>query len=241
MILEKNRFLFIRVNGADLTLTQNDFDINFCEADITDLVKTGENELLYCLDYYQHDGVWFALFDPLATESVRNCLYYDTHIENAFLKGDFVVGKSFELSKRKKLPKLTSALYKNGYPFFKGEITIEGVVGKATGEAILDLQGRFLVANVFVNGKQIDFVTETKKDIGALLTEEENKVVIKVKSSLRNLLGPHHFEPCAELASVAPYHFTLRGSWKDGLSPRYTHVYNVVPFGVDKIILKESK
>jgi hypothetical protein len=89
------------------------------------------------------------------------------------------------------------------------------------------------------NGKQIDFVTETKKDIGAFLTEEKNKVVIKVKSSLRNLMGPHHFEPCAELTSVAPYHFTLRGSWKDGLSPRYTHTYNVVPFGVDKILLKE--
>ena len=119
---------------------------------------------------------------------------------------------------------------------------MEGVIAKSSAEeVVLDLQGRFLVANVFVNGKQIDFVTETKKDIGPFLTEEQNKIVIKVKSSLRNLMGPHHFEPCAELTSVAPYHFTLRGSWKDGISPRYTKVYNCVPFGVNRILLKEGK
>ena len=240
-MVEKAKYLELTLNGKALSFEQSDFDINFQEACITDCLRVGENELEYTIDYYQHDGVSFALFDPLATESLRNCLYFDTSIESAYIKGEFVVNADMSLSSRKKLPNVTSELYKNGYPFFKGEITLEGVVGKATGEAILDLQGRFLVANVFVNGKQIDFVTETKKDIGALLTEEENKVVIKVKSSLRNLLGPHHFEPCAELTSVAPYHFTLRGSWKDGLSPRYTHAYNVVPFGVDKIILKESK
>ena len=241
LMVEKAKYLELTLNGKALSFEQSDFDINFQEACITDCLRVGENELEYSIDYYQHDGVSFALFDPLATESLRNCLYFDTSIESAYIKGEFVVNADMSLSSRKKLPNVSSELYKNGYPFFKGEITLEGVVGKAMGEAILDLQGRFLVANVFVNGKQIDFVTETKKDIGALLTEEENKVVIKVKSSLRNLLGPHHFEPCAELTSVAPYHFTLRGSWKDGLSPRYTHVYNVVPFGVDKIILKESK
>jgi hypothetical protein len=147
----------------------------------------------------------------------------------------------FHNIKNLQIPDTTYNYHFHDYPFFKGELTLEGVLAKpATEEALLDLQGRFLVANVFVNGKQIDFVTETKKDIGAYLTEEQNKVVIKVKSSLRNLLGPHHFAPCAEPTSVAPYHFTLRGSWKDGLSPRYTHTYNVVPFGVDKIFLKEG-
>ena len=239
LILEKNRFLFIRVNGADLTLTQNDFDINFCEADITDLVKTGENELLYCLDYYQHDGVWFALFDPLATESVRNCLYYDTHIENAFLKGDFVVGKSFELSKRKKLPKLTSALYKNGYPFFKGELTIEGKIeydGK--GERWLDLdKGRFLVAEITVNGAEADMVFDTRMDITPYLQEGENEVRIRLRSSLRNLFGPHHFKPLPEPMGVSPFNFTLRGRWQDGKNEFYTPEYNSVPFGLDEITL----
>jgi hypothetical protein len=240
LMLEKAKYIEMTLNGKELSFAQSDFDINFQEADISDCLQVGENELAYSIEYYQHDGVSFSLFHPLATESLRNCLYFDTSIENTYIKGDFIVNEDMSLSARQDLPCMNSQLYKNGYPFFKGEITLEGVISKpSTEEVVLDLQGRFLVANVFVNGKQIDFVTETKKDIGAFLTEEKNKVVIKVKSSLRNLMGPHHFEPCAELTSVAPYHFTLRGSWKDGLSPRYTHTYNVVPFGVDKILLKE--
>ena len=242
LMAEKAKYLAFTLNGKPLVFEQSDFDINFVEADITACLQTGENELCYSIDYYQHDGVSFALFDPLATESLRNCLYFDTSIENAYLKGDFTVNGDMSLSARESLPSMSSELYKNGYPFFKGAFTIEGTLAKATGkEAILDLRGRFLVANAFVNGKRVDFVTDTKKDIGALLTEAENKVVIKVKSSLRNLFGPHHFKPCAELTAVAPYHFTLRGSWKDGVSPRYTEAYNCVPFGVDRIVLKERE
>ena len=240
LMVEKAKYIQMTLNGKSLSFEQSDFDINFQETCIDDCLQMGENELQYSIEYYQHDGVSFSLFHPLATESLRNCLYFDTSIENTYIKGDFIVNEDMSLSARQNLPAMNSELYKNGYPFFKGEVTLEGLIAKpAMEEVILDLQGRFLVANVFVNGKQIDFVTETKKDIGAFLTEEQNNVVIKIKSSLRNLMGPHHFEPCAELMSVAPYHFTLRGSWKDGLSPRYTHAYNVVPFGVDKILLKE--
>ena len=240
LMVEKAKYIEMTLNGKELSFEQSDFDVNFQEANIGDCLQVGENVLAYSIEYYQHDGVSFSLFHPLATESLRNCLYFDTSIENTYIKGDFIVNEDMSLSARQGLPCINSELYKNGYPFFKGEITLEGVIEKPSAEeVVLDLQGRFLVANVFVNGKQIDFVTETKKDIGAFLTEEKNEVVIKVKSSLRNLMGPHHFEPCAELTSVAPYHFTLRGSWKDGLSPRYTHTYNVVPFGVDKILLKE--
>ena len=60
--------------------------MNFVEADIGALVKAGENVFVYSLDYFQHDGVHFALFDPLATESLRNCLYFDTAIEAVYLK-----------------------------------------------------------------------------------------------------------------------------------------------------------
>ncbi len=241
LMVEKAKYIEITLNGKELSFEQSDFDVNFAETNITDCLQVGENELLYSIDYYQHEGVSFALFDPRATESLRNCLYYDTSIENVYIKGDFIVNGDMSLSKSRALPAMNSELYKNGYPFFMGEVTLQGTLGKATAkEAILDLQGRFLVANVFVNGKQIDFVTDTKKDIAALLTQEQNIVVIKVKSSLRNLFGPHHFKPDAEPMSVSPNTFTLRGTWKDGVSPRYTEVYQSVPFGVDTILLKEK-
>lgn len=241
LMAEKTKYFETSLNGTPLAFEQSDFDVNFVEADITDCLRTGENILLYTIEFYQHDGVSFALFDPMATESLRNCLYYDTSIENTYIKGDFVVEKDMSLSKRNALPTVSSDLYKNGYPFFKGEFTLKGKLGKATaGEAILDLQGRFLVANVFVNGKQIDFVTETKKDVAPFLTKESNDVVVKVKSSLRNLFGPHHYKPCAEPLALSPFTFTLRGDWGNGTSGQYTDEYNSVPFGIDKIILKEE-
>ena len=42
---EKNRYLFIKVNGMDISLTPSDFDINFRESDITNCIKTGVNEI----------------------------------------------------------------------------------------------------------------------------------------------------------------------------------------------------
>jgi len=154
LMVEKAKYVEITLNGKSLTFQQSDFDINFQEASITDCLRVGENELEYSIDYYQHDGVSFALFDPLATESLRNCLYFDTSIENTYVIGDFTVGEDMSLSARKSLPAMNSELYKNGYPFFKGTITLEGEIDRAFGETILELHGRFQVANVFINGKQ---------------------------------------------------------------------------------------
>ena len=241
LMIEKASYNELKLNGIALKLEQSPFDINFAEADISDKLQVGENELFYSIDYYQHDGVHFTLFHPLATESLRNCLYYDTSLENAYLKGDFVVDKDMSLRARKCLPEINSSLYKYGYPFFMGEITLEGVIkGKSAKGAHLSLDGRFLVANAFINGEEVDFITDTEKDISTLLTKDENKVVIKVKSSLRNLFGPHHYAPDPEPMGVAPHHFTLRGSRKEGESPLYTEKYNCVPFGIDKIRLKEK-
>ena len=173
----------------------NDFDINFTEADITDAVQEGENVFVYGVDYYQHDGVHFALFDPMATESVRNCLYYDTHIENVYVQGDFIVNQDHTIEKRTQLPILSSDNYKNGYPFFMGAVTLEGEYeydGKGT--RTIALQGRFIVAQLIINGVKTDVTMDIKKDITSYLKTGKNDIRIILKSSLRNLFGPHHFK-----------------------------------------------
>ena len=242
LMIEKAKYTALTLNGTPLNLEQSAFDINFAEAEIGDKLQIGENELVYSFDYYQHEGVHFTLFHPLATESLKNCLYYDTSLENAYIKGDFVVGEDMSLSMRAGLPQMNSDLYKNGYPFFMGTLTLKGVIkGKRAKSTLLCLDGRFLVANVFINGTAVDFITDTQKDISAYLTQDENEVVIKVKSSLRNLFGPHHYAPDPDPMGVAPHNFTLRGSWKDGTSPLYTAKYNCVPFGIDTIRLKERR
>jgi len=237
LIMEKGRFLSVKVNGVEMTMGKNDFDVNFVETDITSALKEGENVLIYGVDYYQHDGVHFALFDPMATESLRNCLYYDTHIENVYLKGDFVVNADHSIEKRTTLPALSSENYKNGYPFFKGAVTMQGTYeydGEGVRELSLD-KGRFIVANLTVNGEKVDVIMDTKKDITKYLKKGKNDIVIRLKSSLRNLFGPHHFKPIVEPLGVSPTTFTMRGQWKDGVAENYTHDYHVVPFGLDEI------
>ena len=237
LLMEKEKYSSITVNGHAVSLEDSNFDVYFGECDVSELLVIGENEIVYSLDYYQHDGVHFALFDPMATESVRNCLYYDTNIENIYLCGDFVVDENHLIARRTSLPALSSQNYQNGYPFFKGSVTLEGsYFYEGRQKCVLSLEkGRFLIARLFVNGQSADMVLDTKKDITELLEKGENKIRIELKSSLRNLFGPHHWAATPEPVHVSPRYFTFRCKWNGGVASEFTNEYQSVPFGVDAI------
>ncbi len=238
LIMERAELQSATLNGKALRFTQTAFDRNFVQACADDFVRAGENELVYSFDFWQHDGVHFALFDPLATESLKNCLYFDTSIEPTYLKGDFVVEEGV-IVPRTGLPAMTGELQKAGYPFFKGIVTYAGSLyydGKS--KATLALGGNFLVAKVKANGKEISFVLDKKKEITSLLKQGRNELEIVVKSSLRNLFGPHHFKKPFPLAGASPYHFEFRGKWgEDTLPDEYVEEYQIEPFGLDEITL----
>lgn len=236
--MEKGRYPEILVNGQRPEFTESDFDFLFMTAELSDVLRLGENELCYAVDYFQHDGVHFALFDPLATESLRNCLYYDTHIESAFVIGDFTVDEKLCLTPRRTFPPVTSELFRKGYPFFRETLTLSGsYVWDGNGRRILSPVGRFLVAEVTVNGSRTDLVLDDKKDITDLLRVGENDIRIVLRASLRNFFGPHHFRPQPEPLGVGPTLFTFRGEWKGGIADAYTPIYQSVPFGADRILM----
>ena len=245
LMMEKADFRFVSLNGKDVLMKQSDFDIQFVEAEIQNQLVIGENELIYSIDFWQHEGVHFALFDPLATESLKNCLYYDTAIEKAYLRGDFTINPDMSIEKREALPAITSELYKNGYPFFKGMLTMEGKIDcEAAESTILCLNGNFVAAEVYINGERTEIALDNKKEIAPLLQAGENNIKIVLKSSLRNLFGPHHVSVDPEPRSVGTYHFEFRGCWENGKDAgHYTHQYNSVPFGLDsiKLIAREIK
>ena len=239
LMMERNRLSSATVNGQSIALHSSAFDVNFLEADITDAVKIGENIFTYELDFYQHDGVHFALFDPMATESLRNCLYFDTSVENVYLFGDFVLDKQMSIMKPKAYPPVTSRLYENGYPFFKGELSLTGNLhwdGKS--QAALEISGRYQTAELTLNGQKTHFVLDSRKDITRYLLPGENTVTVTLRSSLRNLFGPHHFKLNPESTGVSPDQFEFRGQWEQGKTAKYyTPDYHFVPFGADKILL----
>ena len=238
LVSEKLRYTSVTVNGKPVHFTQSAFDVNFVEAEIGEMILEGENVFEYTLDWYEHDGVRFALFDPLATESLRNCLYYDASLENAYLKGDFTLDGDFAIVPRETLPTLGAALQEHGYPFFKGEIVYEGSVkydGESRTELCLD--GKFLLANVEINGKELALVLDEKKDVTDVLQKGENKIKIRLKISLRNLIGPHHSKAYPAPIHVYPTLFTFRAQWRGEECGGYTHEYNLAPVGLDRVIL----
>ncbi len=238
IIMEKEKLLSVTLNGKQITWRQSAFDINFVCADIGDFVVAGENEFIYSFYFYQHEGVHFALFDPQATESLKNCLYHDTSIETAYLKGDFVVNADMVLCKRSHLPSLTSNFEKEGYPFFKGEVVLKGSFQScARKQTFLEIDGRYLVAEAKINGVATEITLDYKKDITSLVREGDNEVELVLKSSLRNLFGPHHYISEDSQPYVGPNCFTFRGSWKDGEAKEYDEGYRVLPFGVNTISL----
>ena len=183
------------------------------------------------------------LFHPQATESLRNCLYYDTTIENTYLHGDFTVGEGHVLKKRESLPPLTSTLYKNGYPFFSGDLVLRGTLDYAgDGKALLAIGGRYIQAKVRANGKEMLFAMDSKGEITSLLSKGENRVEIVLSSSLRNLMGPYHLIG-SENAWIGRQSFTFQRMWpQDGTLPEgFTEEYLSVPFGADRIELQIIK
>ena len=237
--LEKSRYFLTQVNGKTISFKQSDHDVNFIESDITDALIIGENEFVYGVDYYQHDGVHFALFDPLATNGVRTCLYYDTHIENSYLIGDFIVNDDFSINKRQGYPPVTTKNHEYGYKFFAGSFTYGGrYFYDGHGTRTIEIVGRFCVADILVNNKTISMVLSNSADITDALKVGENEILIVIRSSLRNLYGPHHLKGVVDPAGVCPTMFTMRGDWGNGVSQYYTHDYHFVDFGIDKIYIK---
>ncbi|MBQ4269782.1 MAG: hypothetical protein IJB97_09075, partial [Clostridia bacterium] len=237
LIMEKGNFFSVTVNGREVVPGKNDFDFNFQEVDITECIRVGENEFIYGVDYYQHDGVHFALFDPLATESVRNCLYYDTHLENVYVKGSFVVNEDLSLSPRKALPNVSTELYRQGYPFFNGKLFLEGeYTYDGVGARSLSLVGRYQMVEISIGDETVDMTLCETMDITRYLKTGKNKLRLTVYSSLRNLFGPHHCKRAIEAKNgVSPAMFTMRGEWVKGTPAHYTDEHVSVPFGLDLI------
>ena len=125
----------------------------FEEADISAFVRTGSNEYVQELDFYERPHVFWALYSPEATESVRNCLWYDTELENVYLLGDFSVD-----GERNILPPAPPAgladLQKNGFPFFAGRVSFTARVPGRAGRARIFVDGDYTAAEISVNGNR---------------------------------------------------------------------------------------
>ncbi len=247
---EKMNIREITLNGKMIKLEDAGIlDAHFISGNILPYVNLGENSLILQIDYHQKEYVYDVLYRmPDVTESILNCLTYDTEISAVYLHGNFGICTAEELqhpeerlyvidsdiSIGKTCMPIMSNMTKSGYPFFAGKVVFEIEAEVDNPDSLqLHLDGRYASAKLIWNEYETDIVLSEHVVIPSKYVKHNNKITVILFSGNRNLLGPHHWFDELEPKSVNPMFFNMNKSWKDGRSELYRESYSLVSFGAE--------
>lgn len=250
LVAEPLPYTGVTVNGQAVSLTgEGRFDPSFRSADILSAIRLGKNEIVLSLPYYQRDYVYYVLYGGVS-ETLRNCLNFDTEIEPIYLFGHFRLRTDtsrFTLGERNSvlydddfaIAEQTSAIdpynvVTDGYPFFGGKLPLEAEYTYTEGApTMLVLNGRYAVAEISVNGTAAGELLFTDRlDLRPHLKEGRNRIRVTLCNAYRNLMGPHHHrEP--EPFWVSPDAFTFENRWHEGKCADHLDRYAFIRFGFD--------
>lgn len=206
ILAEKGDFRDHRVNGHPITFDRT-LEIETCVAiaDIAPYVQPGSNVYEVSLTWHQSEDTFYALFGEGVTETLKNCIAYDSEIEPVYLAGKFgvyshkeftpfedkfLIGEEFYIGDA---PRCISETVTDGLPFFRGELTLTQTLTLEKTDVRLALPGDFLTAKVTVNGKKAgELVFQSTLDISPYTRVGENRLEVTFTVGNRNLLGPMH-------------------------------------------------
>lgn len=194
------------VNGQKILFDRTlEEDHCFQSADISKFLRRGENYYETVMNWHQSEATYYALFGEGVTESLRNCIAYDSEIEAVYLAGHFgvyarnewarhdeqhLLGSKFYIGKA---PQTISETVTDGLPFFRGDLTLTQKVDLIDPNIRLALDGDFLTAKVSVNGQYAgEICFENTVDISRFAKLGENEISVTFCIGNRNLLGPFH-------------------------------------------------
>ena len=257
LLVEPQQYHEIAVNGIALREKENDWKIDrrFVLYNIGNQVKLGSNTIELCFQYYQNEDIYNIYFGN-GTESLRNCMSFDTEISPIYLVGDFEIQSDatdfweednalchkgdFSLTWQRNTVQADNMTI-SGYPFFYGKIKLKKTFIASKQTKAIKLQGRFSVCEVWINGSFVGVsMFERQLNISKHIREGENELVLVLYSSTRNLIGPFHHEE-GESLSVFPTKFTFENCWHNGNCKEFLHRYAFVPFGVEAYLLETEK
>lgn len=244
-ILEKPDFIRVEMEYG----TQTEIFVNGKQMqgeNIAPLLCVGENEVTLKLHFYENENVWLALFGEGVTETLKNCLVYDTYLDNIYLRGDFgVYAKGGFTSGNEKNTLLADAFYigkrkvyveelvQSGEPFFSGRIVLKKKLFLTDKNVCLQLYGRIHFARIFVNGNNAgECLFNSLVDISDFAKVGENDIEIELYTSARNKLGPHHEKWWEENLMVTPSSFSLLEFWHDFKCEHFRNEYSFVKAGI---------
>lgn len=210
LVCETPERFTISVNGQEIEKNIVGYfrDKSFKKIEIAKYMKQGENTISFDCDFVQSDEFYENLKKSYIFESEKNKLVYDIEIEAIYLTGDFSVrtdGEWTELERDglrykgdfvidKPVENVNiKHLEKQGYPFFSGELTIEGEVDISGVNPVLELDVHGINAiRVEINGITKVMLTDNRLSLADFNVSGKAKVKFTLINNLRNLLGPHH-------------------------------------------------
>lgn len=241
--LEENGQKNVWVNNVRLTKHQQGDAWYVSEYEIADLVRVGTNICVIEMDWYERDSVYDVLYGENITESLKNCLVYDSELQPMELLGDFGVypnggyreGKDSRYIKAEsfyigELPSETRHdITLDGLPFFAGKVTLSKDIYLEDTNIFLCVPGEYQMAVVFVNGVYAGKLLFSKKiDIHSFVKKGVNHIEIEFVISNRNRLGPLHTTN-QEDDGVGPWDFGVT-DWQEDCTGSFWKQYNLKRF-----------
>ena len=235
-----------RLNGQPIVFEGvSKLDEIYSTANLAGKIVQGENELLVKYKFYQNENVYYVLFGEGVSESLRNCMTYDTMLTTPYISGKFgVYSDNFRAGEKEGFlhadtfyiansRRQVTNLVEDGFPFFAGNITLKGSFRANFDNVKLKLNGRFHYAEVMVNSQFVGTLMFTDIiDISPYVKKGENRLEVKLYSGNRNLLGPHHVVGGDMDNEVVPSSFDFSESWGEDGSPCFTARYSFSKFGL---------
>lgn len=88
LLAEKGEATEFYINGRSIHFEKAyEDEPSLWMADISGLVQEGINDYEVVLHWHQSEEIYYALFGEGVTESLRNCIVYDSEIEDVYLVG----------------------------------------------------------------------------------------------------------------------------------------------------------
>lgn len=240
VLIENTNILEVTINNNVIKKSGTILEKDLWKYKLTPFLKEGINEIIIRIDFKESNQVYYALYGENVQESIKNCLVYDTTIEAIYLSGNFGVFGDFEKGKQEdvvignnfyiaNVKKEISSLIEDGYPFFRGEISLEQQIIVDNVNKTLVIKDRFQLIDLYVNDRFVKrMMFDYKVDLSDYLIVGKNKIRLDLIVSNRNLLGPHHDRE-EEPLSISPYIFERLKTWqKDGSSPLCLNRYSFV-------------
>lgn len=232
--------LRVTLNGTEITgVPALEIEKKVLAYDITELVQEGKNAFVVERNWYESSMVYYALYGENVTESLLNCIVYDSEVEPVWLAGQFgvypadgyaetedsryVSGENFYIGAVPVTVKKEPVT--EGMPFFAGELTAVQNVRMKGGKARLVVDGHYMTARVWLNGNLVgDLLFDTELDIIGKAGDNEIRITYWVDN--RNLMGPQHLAG-PKVQPVTPFSFKLPGQWKDGKCDSYHDAFDL--------------